>query len=65
MESDLPDLTPTVCGRKYREQHVLFLTEIQISGTDPGVATRRTGPGENKKTIIEGQEMEKLAKPRD
>merc|ERR1719150_1248996 len=46
VESDLPALTPTVCG------------------TDPGVATRRTGPGENKKTIIEGQEMGKLAKPR-
>ena len=65
VESDLPDLTPTVCGRKYRGHQVLFLTEIQISGTGPGVATRRTGPGENRKTIIEGQERGKLAKPRD
>ena len=40
---------------------------MQISGTDPGVATepRRTGldgRGENKKTIIEDLEMGKLAK---
>ena len=43
---------------------------MKISGTDPGVATEtiRTGlegRAENKKTIIEDQEMGKLAKPRD
>jgi len=52
VESDQPALTPTVCG------------------TDPGVATeirvtRLEGGAENRKTIIEDQEMGKLAKLRD
>ena len=68
VESDQPDLTPTVCGRQYCQKHFLFI-EMQISGTDPGLATetRRTGldaTGENRKTITEDQEMGKLAKLR-
>ena len=40
---------------------------MKISGTDPGVATeiRLEGGAENRKTIIEDQEMGKLAKLRD